>query len=147
MIKQINISFFTLMIFIAIICIKPLYGNELDWQVEKAECYGEYDSIFDRQIYPKKPILLKKIYSNGTLHMSVPCFKGKLNGVLKIYYKDGKNQAKIPIRNNTRNGKCSFYNKDGTISHIDFVKDGYIDGHSTYYFPDGTIKGDYFYKK
>jgi hypothetical protein len=125
--------------------IKASY-TEVDWQVEKQECYGEYDPFWDRQNYPKNPILLKKIYSDGTLHMSVPCFKGKLNGMQKRYYKSGKIQSEIPFKNNLRDGKTIFYHKDGNISKIEFVKNGYIDGYSTYYFPDGSIQGECFYK-
>jgi hypothetical protein len=150
MIKKINISFFNLIVLIHVVYVKPIEASsysEVDWQVEKGECYGEYDPLWDRQIYPKKPILLKKIYSDGTLHMSVPCFKGKLNGVQKLYYKNKKIQAEIPLKDNIRDGKCFFYYKDGAISHIEFVKDGYIEDNSTYYFPDGTIQGNCFYKK
>ena len=127
---------------------KPMksYYMNLDWQVEKKECYGEYDPLTDSQDYPKEPILLKKIYSDGTLHMSVPCFRGKLNGIQKTYYKSGKLESEIPFKSDSRDGKSIYYYEDGNISQIEFVKDGYIDGNSTYYFPDGSLQGYCFYK-
>jgi len=142
--KKINILVVNLILLIHLLYGEPIKDYsyaETNWHVEKDECYGKYDPLLDRQIYPKKPILLKKIYSEGTLHMSVPCFKGKLNGVEKTYYKNGNIQAEIPLKDNIKDGKCIFYHEDASVSQIEFIKDGYLEGNTTYYFPDGTVHG------
>ena len=118
-----------------------------NWWTEMEECRGKYDTETDSTIYGKEPIILKKIYSNGSLHMTVPCLKDKLEGVEKTYSKKGKLIREVNYIKDIPNGWNIEYYGNGQIKQKIFLKDGFYDGEKIYYFKDGTIKGNCFYKK
>ena len=118
-----------------------------NWLTEMEECRGEYDQKRDSTIYRKEPILLKKIYSDGSLHMTVPCLKNRLEGVEKTYSKKGKLIRTVNYIRDIPNGWNIEYYESGQIRRKVFLKDGYYNGKEIYYFKDGTIQGNCFYKK
>ena len=118
-----------------------------NWLIEMEECIGEYDQERDTIIYKKEPILLKKIYSDGSLHMTVPCLKNRLEGVEKTYSKKGKLIREVTYVRDIPNGWNIDYYENGQIRRKVFLQDGYYNGEEIYYFKDGTIQGNCFYKK